>query len=114
MNTTTIKSVESRFDPEEFLRDSGIMLNMQQAALKANLRRVSNAHGFEIVKLAFRNRNVLFTAYVGDDDGQRIGLRCRSTVCRLLRAAGAQVSANKLHVRYRRAVVRVACTPDWD
>lgn len=114
MNTTTLKSVESLFDPEEFLTDSGIMLNMQQAALKANLRRVSNAHGFEIVKFACRNRNVIFTAYVGDDDGQRIGLRCRSTVCRLLRAAGAQVSANKLHVRYRRAVVRVACTPDWD
>lgn len=114
MNITTEKVAESRFDPGEFLTDSGLMLNMQQAALKANLRRVSNAHGFEIVKFAFRNRNVLFTAYIGDDDGERINLRCRSTVCRLLRAAGAQVSANKLHVRYRHAVVRVACTPDWN
>lgn len=114
MNTTTEKVAESRFDPEEFLTDSGIMLDMQQAALKANLRRVSNAHGFEIVKFACRSRSVLFTACVGDENGQRISLRCRSTVRRLLRAAGAQVSANKLHVRYRRAVVRVACTPDWD
>jgi len=93
MKTTTTKSVESLFDPEEFLTDSGIMLDMQQAALKANLRRVSNAHGFEIVKFACRNRSVLFTGYVGDDISQRISLRCRSTVRRLLRAAGAQVSA---------------------
>jgi hypothetical protein len=52
--------------------------------------------------------------YLGDVEDHRNTVRLRSKVCRLLHAASVRVSAANVFARYRRAVVRVACVPDWD
>ena len=99
----------------QFLRDSGVLRAMQQDALEVNLRRVANSQGFELLHISHRHHPAVELAlYLGDAGGQQNSVRLRSEVCRLLRAASVRVSASKLFARYRRAVVRVACVPEWD
>lgn len=103
------------YDPEQFLRESGIIRQMQQAILENNVRRVSNEQGFEVVGLKFINPSVVrLTTYVGNEDEQRTNLRCRSMIHGLLRSAGVSVPRIKLFARYRRSVIRSVFVPDWD
>jgi hypothetical protein len=98
-----------------FLRDSGVLRAMQQQALEVNLRHVANSRGFELLHIShWHHPAVEFSAYIGDLDGHRNTVHLRSEVCRLLHAASVRVAASKVFARYRRAVVRVACVPDWE
>jgi hypothetical protein len=99
----------------QFLRDSGVLRAMQQQALEVNLRRVANDQGFELLHMSCRHHPALeFSAYMGNLDDHQNPVRLRSKVCRLLRAASVRVSASNVFARYHRAVVRVACVPEWD
>jgi hypothetical protein len=100
---------------EQFLRDSGVLLAMQQQALEVHLRQVAERQGFEVLHVSHRHHPVVeFSIGMGQLDDHRNIVRLRSKVCRLLRAASVRVSAASVFARYRRAVVRVACVPDWD
>ena len=97
-----------------FLRESGVLREMQQQALEVNLRRVANARGFEVLCVSHRHHPAVeLSLYIGEW-AQSNPVRLRSQVCRLFRAASLRVSASKVFARYRRAVVRVACVPEWD
>ena len=99
----------------QFLHDSGVLRAMQQDALEVNLRRVANSQGFELLHISHRHHPAVELAlYMGDIGEHQNSVRLRSEVCRLLRAASVRVSASKVFARYRRAVVRVACVPEWD
>ena len=99
----------------QFLHNSGVLRAMQQDALAVNLRRVANDQGFELLHISYRRHPVVeFSAYMGDLDDHQNTVRLRSKVCCLLRAASVRVSASRVFARYRRAVVRVACVPDWE
>ena len=99
----------------QFLRESGVLRAMQEETLEANLRRVANSQGFELLHISHRHHPVVELAlYLGDVDYHRNTVRLRSEVCRLLRTASVCVSASTVFARYRRAVVRVACVPEWD
>jgi hypothetical protein len=100
---------------EKFLKESGIWLDLQKTALKANLLRIANGHGFELLRIRHDHHPVVELAlYVGNQDEQRTSLRCRSMVWDLLRSAGMSVPKNKVFARYRRSVIRSAFAPEWD
>ena len=102
-------------DCSQLLRDSGVLRAMQQDALDINLRDVANSQGFELLHISHRHHPAFeFSVYMGSQDEHRNTVRLRSEVCRLLHAASVRVSASKVFARYRRAVVRVACVPEWD
>ena len=110
-------AITSAVDDEivQFLRDSGVLRGMQQQALEVNLHHVANCQGFEILHISHRHYPVVeFSAYMGDLDDRHNTVHLRSQVCRLLRAASVRVCSSNVFARYRRAVVRVACVPDWD
>lgn len=115
MNTTSTESVE--FDQEmieQFVKDSGVWLDIQKTALKANLLRLANEQGFELLRICHDHHPVVdLSLYVGNQDEQRTNLRCRSMVCGLLRSAGVSVRKNKVFARYRRSVIRSAVAVDW-
>lgn len=99
----------------QFLRNSGVLRAMQQQTMEVNLRRVATGQGFEILHVSHRHYPAVeLSLYMGDLAGQYNPVRLRSEVCCLLRAASLRVSASKVFARYRRAVVRVICVPDWD
>lgn len=98
-----------------FLRETGVLREMQQQTMEVNLRQVANGKGFEIFHVSHRHHPVVeFSIYMGEMDEHCNPVRLRSEVCRLLRAASVRVSASRVFARYRRAVVRVVCVPDWD
>ena len=102
-------------DVAQFLRDSGVLRTMQQDALDVNLRRVANGQGFELLHISHRHHPAVeLSLYLGDVPEYRNSVRLRAKVCRLIRAASMRVSASKVFARYYRAVVRVACVPEWD
>ena len=110
-------SITTDVDDEiaQFLRDSGVIRAMQQQALEANLRHVASSQGFEVLHVSHRHYPAVeFSAYMGDLDDRHNTVHLRAQVCRLLRAASVRVRASNVFARYRRAVVRVACAPDWD
>jgi F420-dependent methylenetetrahydromethanopterin dehydrogenase len=99
----------------QLLRDSGVLRAMQRDTLDANLRDVANRQGFELLHISHRHHPAVeFTAYLGNQEEHQNTVRLRSEICRLLRAASVRVSASNVFARYRRAVVRVACAPEWD
>ena len=118
MTTTSSSDQASAFtdaDFRQFLRESGVLRDMQQDALHANLRCVANSQGFELLHISHRHHPAVeLSVYMGNQDEHNNSVRLRSQVCRLLRAASVRVSASKVFARYRRAVVRVACVPEWD
>jgi hypothetical protein len=98
-----------------FLRESGALQVMQQDALEVNLRCVADSQGFELVHISHRHHPAVeLSLHMGDSEEHRNTVRLRSEVCRLLHAASVRVSASKVFASYRRAVVRVACVPQWD
>jgi F420-dependent methylenetetrahydromethanopterin dehydrogenase len=99
----------------QFLRESGVLRAMQRDAMDINLRDVANGQGFELLHISHRHHPVVeFSVYMGNQHEHHNTVRLRYEVCRLLRAASVRVSASNVFARYRRAVVRVACVPDWD
>ena len=99
----------------QFLRNSGVLRDLQQQAMGVNLRQVANGQGFEILNISPRHHPAVeFSAYMGNQHEHSNTVRLRSEVCRLLRAASVRVSASNVFARYRRAVVRVVCVPEWD
>lgn len=101
-------------DIEQFVLESGVILLTQQAALKADLMRLANEHGFELLRLRHDHHPVVeMSLYVGNENEQRTSLRCRSMVCGLLRSAGMKVRKDKVFARYRRSVIRSAVALDW-
>ena len=116
MNTATTESVE--FDQEmieQLVRDSGVWLDIQTTALKANLLRLANDHGFELLRIRHDHHPVVeLSLYVGNQDQRRTSLRCRSLVWGLLRSAGVSVRKDKVFARYRRSVIRCVFVPNWD
>lgn len=99
----------------QFLRDSGVLRAMQQQVLEVNLRQVAERQGCEVLHVSHRHHPVVeFSICMGQLDDHRNIVRLRSKVYRLLRAASVGVSTSRVFARYRRAVVRVACMPDWD
>jgi len=99
---------------EQFLKDSGILLDIQKTTLKANLVRFANEHGFEVLRIRHDHHPVVeLSLYVGNQNEQRTSLRCRSMVCGLLRSAGINVRKNKVFARYSRSVIRTAVAVEW-
>ncbi len=115
MKTTAEKPTESDHEMiEQFVKDSGVWLDIQKMALKANLLRLANDHGFELLRLCHDHHPVVeLSLYVGNQDEKRTSLRCRSMVCGLLRSAGMSVRKNKVFARYRRSVIRSAVALEW-
>jgi hypothetical protein len=115
VNTTTEKPVE--FDQEmieQFVKDSGVWLDIQKMTLESNLFRLANDHGFELLRIRHDHHPVVeLSLYVGNQNEKRTSLRCRSMVCGLLRSAGMSVRKNKVFARYRRSVIRSAVALDW-
>ena len=98
-----------------FPRNSGVLRAMQQQTMQVNLRRVANSQGCELLHISHRHYPAVeLSLYMGNAMGQYNPVRLRSEVCRLLHAASVCVSASKVFARYRRAVVRVVCVPEWD
>ena len=118
MNETTTEEVADDWvliDPEEFLRGTPLWRELQFDTIEADLRRVANAQGFEVVAIERVNSSVIrLTAYVGNENEQRTSLRCLSMVFGLLRSAGVSVRRDKVFARYRRSVIRSVFVPDWD
>lgn len=109
------KTTSADDEVARFLRESGVLLAMQQQALEANLHHVANSQGFELLHVSHRHHPAVeLSLYLGDLDDRHNTVRLRSEVCRLLRTASVRVSASKVFARYRRAVVRVVCVPEWD
>jgi hypothetical protein len=115
MNTQTQQPIEFDQDVvEQFVKDSGVLVVSQQAALKANLVRLAYAHGFEVLRIRHDHHPVVeLSLYVGNQNEQRTSLRCRSMVWGLLRSAGVSVRKNKVFARYSRSVIRTAVAVDW-
>jgi hypothetical protein len=67
---------------EQFLRDSGVLLAMQQQALEVNLRQVAEPQGFEVLHVSHRHHPVVeFSIGMGQLDDHRNIVRLRSKVC---------------------------------
>jgi hypothetical protein len=118
MTTTFSSDQASAFteaDARQLLRESGVLQAMQRDTLDINLRDVANSQGFELLHISHRHHPAVeFSVYLGNQEEHHNTVRLRSEVCRLLRAAAVRVSASKVFARYRRAVVRVICVPEWD
>jgi len=118
MNSTHTSEQTSTFTDADFnqlLRDSGVLRAMQQDALHANLRYVAESQGFELLHISHRHHPAVeLSVYMGEWEEHHNTVRLRSKVCRLLHAASVRVPAANVFARYRRAVVRVACVPEWD
>jgi hypothetical protein len=118
MNSTPTSEQTSTFTDADFnqlLRDSGVLRDMQQDALHANLRCVAESQGFELLHISYRRHPAVeFSVHMGCQEEHCNSVRLRSKVCRLLHAASVRVSASNVFARYRRAVVRVAFVPEWD
>jgi len=99
---------------EQFVRESGVMAEIQKQALKANLMRLANECGFELLRLRHDHHPIVeMSFYVGNEDEMRTSLRCRSMVCDWLRSAGMKVRKDKVFARYRRSVIRCAVALNW-
>ena len=118
MNSTHTSEQTSTFTDADFnqlLRDSGVLRAMQQDALHVNLRWVAESQGFDLLHISHRRHPAVeFSVHMGCQEEHCNSVRLRSKVCRLLHAASVRVSASNVFARYRRAVVRVACVPEWD
>ena len=99
----------------QFLRQSGFLRRLQQDALYANLRVAAHSYGCEVLHISYRHHPAVeFSVIMGDlQEHKNPALLC-AKVCRLLWAASVHVSSSKVFVRCDRALVRVACVPEWD
>ena len=103
------------FDADQFVRESPVWRRMQYDILKANLRRVANDQGFEVLHISHRHHPAVeLSLYLGTEEQHHDHFRLRSNVCRFLNAAAIQVPPFNVFARYRRAVVRTCFVPQWD
>lgn len=99
---------------EQFVRESGVLLEIQKMALKADLLRLARERGYELIRLTHDHHPLIeVSLYVGSENEKRTSLRCRSMVCGLLRSAGMKVRMDKVFARYRRSVIRCIVAVDW-
>lgn len=90
MRTATTDSVESDQEIiEQFIKDSGVLIDIRKLALNANLLRIDTDQGFELLRIRHDHHPVVeLPLSVGNENEKRSSLRCRSMVCDLLRSAG--------------------------
>lgn len=99
---------------EQFVRESGVLLECQKLALEANLGRLAGENGLELLWLRHDHHPVVeMVLYVGNEDERRVSLRCRSMVSGFLQSAGAKVRRDKVFARYCRSVIRSAVALEW-
>jgi hypothetical protein len=99
----------------QFLRKSGVLRQLQQQALEVNLRQAAHGQGSEILHISHRHQPAVeFSVLMGDLQEHKDPVLLRSKVCRLLWAASVRVSVSNVFARSHRALVRVACVPEWD
>ena len=109
------KTDDAVIEVEQFLRDSGVVRDLQQRVVGVSLCRVEKSQGFAIINISHRRHPAVeFSAVIDSMEDGRNSALLHMRVRRLLGAASIRVSASNVFARHRAAVVRAVFVPEWD